>query len=255
MIVKKYEAPTMQKALDAVKKDLGKDAVILHTKTKKQNGLFGLWGKEMVEITASRDLNLGDNAPMNTTGGLIRYYKKTLQQECAPAPEKKDERLDLQLLHSDLNEVKHLVHSLLKRSKHTDVSSMGDELLEIYLLLIEQEVSEELSKGIIQKMRDGLQDDELRNTTALRQALVHTIQEMLPAIEPIVMADLGRARKVALVGPTGVGKTTTIAKLAADFSLRKKKDVALITVIRTGSRQSNSYGPMRILSIFRWKWF
>ena len=50
MKIKTYEAPTMQKALEQVKKDLGQDAVILHTKTKPRNGLLGLWGKEVVEM-------------------------------------------------------------------------------------------------------------------------------------------------------------------------------------------------------------
>ena len=141
MKVKKYEAPTMQEALEVVKKDLGHDAVILHTKTRKKNGFLGLWGKEMVEITASRDINIMEK-PSSSAGNLIRYYKKALAEEA-----KQDEeyaRLDLKLLHTDLNEVKSLVVSLLKRSKNADLGDLSDELLETYLLLIEQEVSEEL---------------------------------------------------------------------------------------------------------------
>ena len=40
----------------------------------------------------------------------------------------------------------------------------------------------------------------------------------------------GQCRVAALVGPTGVGKTTTIAKLAANFRLKEKRRVGLITV-------------------------
>ena len=44
------------------------------------------------------------------------------------------------------------------------------------------------------------------------------------------MTEAGQCRVVALVGPTGVGKTTTIAKLAANYRLREKRRVGLITV-------------------------
>jgi len=229
MIVKKYEAPTMQKALQAVKKDLGQDAVILHTKTRKKDGLLGLWGKEMVEITASRDINLMDRGRQNNTGKLIKYYKKTLESENASSPSS-NTKSDVTMLHSDINEVKSLVHSLLKRSQHADVSSLTDELLEAYIILIEQEVSEELSKGLICRIRNELANDEVKNHQAIQRALMNAIKQMIPNVDPISLPDTGGARKVALVGPTGVGKTTTIAKLAADFTLRKGKDVALITV-------------------------
>ena len=58
---------------------------------------------------------------------------------------------------------------------------------------------------------------------------MNSIMGMIYTVEPITLRADG-LKKVALVGPTGVGKTTTIAKLAADFSLRKGKDVALITI-------------------------
>ena len=55
------------------------------------------------------------------------------------------------------------------------------------------------------------------------------IEEQIVTTGPIHV-ESGRRRLVALVGPTGVGKTTTIAKLAANFRLREKKKVGLITV-------------------------
>ena len=59
--------------------------------------------------------------------------------------------------------------------------------------------------------------------------MIDTIERMLPAAEPVQLAESGTTY-VALVGPTGVGKTTTIAKLAAHFKLREDKRVGLITI-------------------------
>jgi len=60
--------------------------------------------------------------------------------------------------------------------------------------------------------------------------LVETIERMVPAPAPIGLDAGGGTRYVALVGPTGVGKTTTIAKLAAHFKLREGRSVGLITI-------------------------
>src|ERR1700679_1373759 len=61
MRIKRYEAPTIQEALQKVKKDLGPESVILYTKTFRKGGVLGIFGKPMAEITAGIDLNLMDD--------------------------------------------------------------------------------------------------------------------------------------------------------------------------------------------------
>src|SRR5262245_43489387 len=58
MDLKTYHGSSMAEALAKVKKDLGRDAVILHTRTVRRGGWFGFGGKTLVEITASRDINV-----------------------------------------------------------------------------------------------------------------------------------------------------------------------------------------------------
>jgi flagellar biosynthesis GTPase FlhF len=58
MRIKKYEAYTLQEALARIKKDFGPEAVILHTKKYKKGGVFGLFGREMTEVTAGIDINV-----------------------------------------------------------------------------------------------------------------------------------------------------------------------------------------------------
>ncbi len=243
MRIKKYEAETMQKALFEVKKDLGQDAVILHTKTRKKDGLLGLWGKEMVEITASADINIIEKPIVKKPSQVVSSYNEIksdilpttnigkpvgprVKVEDCVVPQQKEE---LSLLHKDIDEVKSLVLSILKKSKHSEVSSFNDELLEAYLMLIEHEVSEELSKDIVNQIKTRLQGDSVKDKQVIQGLLHNSIKKMFKSIEPIELKT-GKAKKVALIGPTGVGKTTTIAKLAAEFSLRRSKKVALITI-------------------------
>jgi len=60
--------------------------------------------------------------------------------------------------------------------------------------------------------------------------LIQCIEQMLPVGEPLQLSSDGTTKYVALVGPTGVGKTTTIAKLAAHFKLRENLRVGMITI-------------------------
>ncbi len=54
----KYKAPTMEAALSRVKAELGRDAVILHTRCYRTGGILGFGGKPVVEVTASNDVNV-----------------------------------------------------------------------------------------------------------------------------------------------------------------------------------------------------
>ena len=108
----------------------------------------------------------------------------------------------------------------------------SDELLDQYLALISQEVAKELAQEVIDKARGGRDAGEL-NPATLQEELKIAISNMLPidnAAGQVAATADGRPRTIALVGPTGVGKTTTIAKLAATFKLKQKKNVGLITM-------------------------
>ena len=78
-------------------------------------------------------------------------------------------------------------------------------------------------------MRQDAAPEELADASLLKDRLARLIEESIPIAGPIQIT-AGRRRMVALVGPTGVGKTTTIAKLAANYRLREKRRVGLITV-------------------------
>ena len=115
---------------------------------------------------------------------------------------------------------------------------MPEKLFDQYLALLEQEVTEELAGEIVQQVRLGLDTAQLDDEAACRKAVMEAVAGLLPkdrttepgsaSSSPFKGTD--RPRTIALVGPTGVGKTTTIAKLAATFKLKQNKQVGLITM-------------------------
>ena len=180
----------------------------------------------------------------------------------AAASSKKPPQEDLaaftSTLQSEMDDLRAMVRQLLDRPAAAESSEsapdLPEELREYYTQLIQNEVAEEIAHELIAEARDRLREwrsgmaktapgsgesrtAAFRLETEQRQlrelipeVLVENIERMLPPAEPVRLNQNGMPKCVALVGPTGVGKTTTIAKLAAHFKLRDNKRVGMITI-------------------------
>jgi flagellar biosynthesis protein FlhF len=136
-------------------------------------------------------------------------------------------------LHAELAAIKRMVGQVLQSSGSTaaPACAMPAALLKHYMKLIEQEVSRELADELVAAVRDELTPAELSDEGIVRQSVLRRLESLLPTADCVAKpARAGeRPLTIALIGPTGVGKTTTIAKLAAAYKLRHAKRVALIT--------------------------
>jgi flagellar biosynthesis protein FlhF len=138
-------------------------------------------------------------------------------------------------LQEELHAIREMVGHVLQRqtiaSDGTPTPTMPKHLFDVYLKLIGQEVSEELADRILNDVRGELSGVEIEDESRVREAVVRHLADYIPtAEEPVTMSTSdGVPLVIALVGPTGVGKTTTVAKLAASFKLRHHRKVGLIT--------------------------
>ena len=107
---------------------------------------------------------------------------------------------------------------------------MPENLFDVYLELIQSEVADEIARDLIEKTQKQMPADQLSNINLVRKKIAEVMDRMINTAGPIARNLNTTARVVALIGPTGVGKTTTIAKLAANFKLRQNKKVGLITI-------------------------
>lgn len=240
MKIKTFKAPTMADALIQIKKEFGKDAVILNTRTVDKKRVLGAVGRSHVEITAAPDAS--HLPPAITRGTVPMRSRRRPQPASAPTPtgyvqpnaptRPSDTHVQAtsSSLFAEIGEIKSLVRGLVHNSRHALESELPGELMASYQKLVQNQVADGLAREMIQSVRDRLDVEGLSDASAVRRELSTILQSMLPAAGPIRAERRSGATFIALVGPTGVGKTTTTAKLAANFSLREGKRVGLITI-------------------------
>jgi len=310
MNLKTYRAGTMAQALAEVKKDLGKDAVILHTRVHREGALLGLGGKQVVEITASDQAPArrprphtgprtgsesftpmefprgervgvssephpvarptGPSAPASAGAALHAMSTGALLEVLAPerpeaskvskggtaahtrpnagpgprslaisAPLAPVDAAAAASLHAELASIRRLVGQVLQVTRAgaaagSVLASGGvpEVLASLFAKLLESGVSRELADEVIGGVRDDLTQSELADEKVASLGVQRRLARLLPVVGEIGPAGRSKAGKpltIALIGPTGVGKTTTIGKLAAAYKLRQGKRVGLVT--------------------------
>ena len=211
----------MKDALTRVRRDLGGDAVILAAREVRRRRLFGLGARSVVEVTATDRMpseapDAGRSAPGATAPGG--------SAPTAPPPA-------LQVRFGEELSRLHTMVETLSRHGRIDhlLPDLPAELVPVYSQLIEADIPEVLTRRLVRHIAECLEPDQFDDEEAIRAALCQAVAQCIPVAPPISSV-IGVRRVVALVGPTGVGKTTTVAKLAANFKLAHGARVGLVTV-------------------------
>jgi flagellar biosynthesis protein FlhF len=222
----------MHAALALVRRELGPDAAVLHTREVRGNRWLGLLpGKREIEVTASRGINVPSRLPARAPKLETTAVEPP---PAAPPPQKPparpaDESRLSQQVQGQLSTLRAMMKDLCRQSKGPGHGDWPEELFHLFADLLDAELCEELARGLVEQVRNDPKIDSLSDAMMLKARVASLIEEDIHVAGPIQVTP-GRCRLAALVGPTGVGKTTTIAKLAANFRLKEKCRVGLITV-------------------------
>jgi flagellar biosynthesis protein FlhF len=256
MQVKRFEGVDMQEVLRLVKHELGPNAIILSTRQiKRGGGAFGMFGRPMIEVTAAVDR---DGGASSEGQGLLGRRSTPAASEGVSTRETTDLTRVLEPLQRDMDQVKELLYQLAAKerlSPPVNVSGLEREftvikkmvehlvqqqqdgngplfvgtLMPCYQRLLVSGMEEDLARRLAEKVQNSLAQEQLAEEQYVRNYFASTLIKTTP-IHGSLPLTAGQCTTVAFVGPTGVGKTTTIAKLAAHYALGSKKKVALLTL-------------------------
>ena len=245
MIIKKYTAKTEKDAIDIAKKELGENVVIMNVKTTRKKGIMGIFGATVVEVTVALE---GETekpvsvfaAKKETTGPIVPnsvWEKKSqlMQENALSSVEDETGKAIVE----KLNGLQTLLQQQLKLNEEekkeevkTDAENgkASDEIMTfvklLYNAMIENEVSDKYANQLIDEI-----DIKGKPDMQMDFVLSNVYQKMILKFgkAKLVLPSENKPKLIYFIGPTGVGKTTTIAKIASKFCVEEKKKIALLT--------------------------
>lgn len=243
MMIKKYLADTEAEAVNTAKKEMGQGIVVMNVRNVKRKGLMRFFKNPLKEVTVALE---EDNERVSSAVRDIARVVKENSTQTEAAPEKASVRETVKEtektaagteteaivdMEARLESIRNLLQETIGINE--DVPEQAEEPSEsesfmklLYNTMIENEVNERYANMIIDDL-----DKNRKSDTPIDYLLANVYQKMVlkfgkPAL--ITPKENG-AKTVFFIGPTGVGKTTTIAKLASKLSLTEKKKVVLLT--------------------------
>lgn len=271
MIIKKFQGRTEGEAVEAARKELGPNVVVMNVRNVKKKGLFSMFKPTMIEVTVAleddTDKAIQQKANVRNITEALGKVNSIVEKSEKESMEEADREKQVaripnrpttyerprsgNILEEKLDSLQNLLEEKLqpenersrdkekenekikevKPEKKEEASTGEKNELDTFLdllknTLIDNEVNEEYASAIIEETVKATKPG-----TPFDVALAGIYQKMILKFgKADVISPAERGPKlVFFVGPTGVGKTTTIAKIASRFSVELKKKIALLT--------------------------
>lgn len=259
MIIKKFTGRTEEEALEAARKELGSGIVTMNVRSVKRKGLAGLFRAKQTEVTVALE---EDKESLRSVRREVPVSGKAAEAAAANAGVRQaDARSAISFMSENSQNIEKKLDSLqtllvnrLQQEENgkADQPASGEETAPgqehagsveketekqettdqdkfvrlLYNTMLENEVDEKYANQIINDV-----DKTGKPDLPMDYILADVYQKMIlkfSRAKGITPAEKG-PKVVLFMGPTGVGKTTTIAKIASAFAVDQKKKVALLT--------------------------
>ena len=256
MRIKRFVGRTIKEATELMRKDLGPDAVVLNSRNIPREGQLNFLAKDMFELTAAIDdvtpprrnpyvRRAGElqepegasprspSAEEDPVESLKKVARQFQQRAAVQAGDKESPagraREDFTQLKLELTEMRGTLSTVVEHLKYDRMPALPEHLRSLYIALVNQDVDEKLAADLVQAVYASAAE---ANRPAGPKDAERAVLDAMAGLVVSVPETKSRRRKThvsALVGPTGVGKTTTVAKLAAISKLLHHRSVGLIS--------------------------
>ncbi|MHC6179386.1 flagellar biosynthesis protein FlhF [Clostridium sp. JNZ X4-2] len=234
MIIKRYKVNSMNEAVTRIKYELGSEAVIISQRKIRKRGILGFFSKKILEVTAAVDnkkrednMNYGiktikrivndsmKNNLLDVDGKDTRAENSDLKQRPVETKGLYENSI-VEKNNDDLIKEVQQMKGMLNKIMNNPYGNIGKSKLQLKL------ENSDLSQNVIKRILGSINimEDDRKDEEKLKEVVQNMIK--------VDNRELSNA--VVLIGPTGVGKTTTIAKLAGRLALIEKKKIGLITI-------------------------
>lgn len=241
MIIKKFQAKTENDAVEAAKKELGENIVVMNVKNVKKTGFFSIFKPQMIEITVALEdekENRIQSPKQKETKEVAEVKKQTdaieekldSLQSLLEQTIKKKEPEETEQIEKEKEKEKEILPDKKEEEKGEEEDEKKAEIEKfvklLYNTMIDNEVDEKYANQILEEV-EKMQKPNM----PIDYVLAGVYQKMILKFGQAEEIKPGKdgMKVLMFVGPTGVGKTTTIAKLASKFAVEQKKKVALLT--------------------------
>ena len=217
MKIRRYMANNMQEAINKVKIDLGTDAVILNTRKVKRPGLFSFLRAPLIEVLASVE---EEENEVRTLADVANPKVEELENKV------KNMEGMLDKIYQQMSE--------MQRNSSNNASSNAkqeDTTSKIYKVFVDNMKQNDVEDAVIDEILKSLKEQGIDNNSNVNEVFAIFKKELVNrlGVSEQIKVDNSKPKVIIFLGPTGVGKTTTLAKIAANFMIKEGKKVGLIT--------------------------
>ena len=220
MKIRRYMANNMQEAIQKVKMDLGSDAVILNTRKVKRPGFLSFLRTPLVEVLASVEEEENE--------------AKVLKEVSNPKVDELEDKV--KGLETMLDKIYQQMSDMQKNASNNTINNpvnmeKQDTTSRIYKVFIDHMRQNDVEETVIDEILKSLKEQGIDSNSNVNEVFAIFKKELIKRLgaSEEIKVDTGKPKVIMFLGPTGVGKTTTLAKIAANFMIKEGKKVGLIT--------------------------
>lgn len=240
MKIQKYLASSMPEAMKKVRSELGNEAVILHSKVVYTGGFLGLFKKRNIEVLAAIDPSLSNQPSAIAKNKKEAVISPILLKTSNPIPdvdvkwdvpnksiEKKPPTPEYPKIMQELDKLNQSVQSITDSNKEL-VLEIPNPIKKVLQNLSNQGIDHSIHTALLHVL---VEKWYATGSNASHKEIVNwTRDKLMEMISPFSFGELKLQKKyINVIGPTGVGKTTTLAKIAGNIILKEQKKVGFIT--------------------------